>query len=78
MIDLIHIGVPKTASTTLHEHVFQKKPPMANIGRPFANPDEAKSINWLALHDARDYYDSKNRRLAETHGLNPTAYGSPL
>ena len=55
MMEVIHIGFPKTASTTLQEHVFSKMPAVSNVGRPFTHPDEALLINGLALDDDRDY-----------------------
>lgn len=59
MKEFIHIGFPKTASTTLQEHVFAKTPAIENVGRPFDNPDDAQLLNGLALDDDRDFREEE-------------------
>ena len=59
MKEIVHIGFPKTASTTLQEHVFAKLLEVANVGRPFTDPETAEILNGLALGDDSDYPENK-------------------
>ena len=55
MREFIHIGFPKTASTTLQDQFFAKLNGVANTGRPFESRETIKLVTGLALDDDGDY-----------------------
>jgi hypothetical protein len=44
MREFIHIGFPKTATTTLQEQVFARQSAIANLGRPSENSSETELL----------------------------------
>jgi hypothetical protein len=65
MKEIIHIGFPKTATTTLQAHLFSRHPDLANIGRPFRDRDHGNLINSLAQADDCDYDEGRMAALIE-------------
>jgi len=57
--EIIHIGFPKTATTTLQDHVLAKMPGVANVGRPSDDADHATMVNALALEDDGDFDEAR-------------------
>jgi hypothetical protein len=64
-MDIIHIGFPKTATTTLQAHLFSRHPDLVNIGRPFRDHDHGNLINSLAQADDCDYDEERMAALIE-------------
>jgi len=50
--EFIDIGFPRTASTTLQEHMFTKPPAIENVDRPFDNLGDTQLLDGLAPDEA--------------------------
>jgi len=64
-LEIIHIGFPKTATTTLQEHLFARHEGLSNIARPFSDDRKSKICTALALGDDDEYADAVMSELVE-------------
>lgn len=51
----VHIGWPKTATTTLQRHFFDKHPGIENVGHPYRDPRLAAMSRRIAHDDEADF-----------------------
>ena len=65
--EIIHIGFPKTATTTLQQHLFRPHPEILNVARPFADQRLQALCTALALSDDMDYPEEELSALIESH-----------
>ena len=65
--EVIHIGFPKTATTTLQEHLFKPYPDILNVARPFVDQQRQELCTALALSDDMDYREDELAAQIERH-----------
>lgn len=58
-IILLHVGFPKTATTSLQDHVFSGLPGVRNLGKPDAPRSVKKALRHIASDDP-DRFDRKH------------------
>jgi len=51
----IHIGFPKTATTTLQNHLFSKHPGIHYLGKPYRDDDLTGMIRSLVMQESTVY-----------------------
>lgn len=62
-MEVLHIGFPKTATTTFQAHVFARHPGLLNIARPFRDDAHERLWTSLAVDDDMDYAENELARL---------------
>jgi hypothetical protein len=63
-VPVIHVGVPKSATTSLEENLFEHHPGILNVGRPFRR-GPARRAFYDALADDPASYASEMRTFCE-------------
>lgn len=53
---VIHIGFPKTATTTLQNHLFAKHPGILYLGKPYRDDDLKGMISHLVMQESTVYH----------------------
>lgn len=65
---VIHVGFPKTATTTLQNHLFSTHSQILYLGKPYADPRLEEAIHHLMMTDTIDY--SPGSQGLRNQGLN--------
>ena len=60
----IHVGLQKTATTTLQEYLFRRHPQIAYLGRPYTDTEVETLIKAIYLHDSIEYDPGRWRDVA--------------
>lgn len=75
--EVIHIGFPKTATTTLQESFFGRQASLTNLARPFCDRERSRICTALALGDDDEYDEEALARAvasARDSGPGPLLY----
>jgi hypothetical protein len=61
----VHIGLQKTATTTLQEHLFPRHPEIAYLGRPFADAEVGALVKAIYLHEKVEFDSGRWQRVRD-------------
>lgn len=77
MEEFIHIGCPKTASTTLQNNLFARHPEIASIGKPYDSRESelATQIYQLITKDDQTFDFDRCQRALEEEKERKTSHG---
>jgi hypothetical protein len=64
---VIHIGFPKTATTTLQNHLFAKHPGILYLGKPYPDDDLKGMISRLVLQESTVYHAENLKHYINKH-----------
>jgi len=66
----IHIGFPKTGTTTLQKHLFAKHPGILYLGKPYGDTDLKAMINRLVMQESTVYHSDSLKEYIKKHLAN--------
>lgn len=64
---VIHIGFPKTGSTTLQTHLFAKHPGILYLGKPYRDDDLKGMIRRLVMQESTVYHPDNLKEYIKRH-----------
>jgi hypothetical protein len=64
---VIHIGFPKTATTTLQNHLFAKHPGILYLGKPYRDDDLKAMIRDLVMQESTVYQAENLKQYIQKH-----------
>jgi hypothetical protein len=73
---IVHIGFPKTGTTTLQQHLYPHHSQIQYLGKPYPSQEFQTSIHSLIMGESQFYDPARLKKLVPAPGFSPN--GTPL
>ena len=78
MTTILHVGSPKSGTTTLQENVLAHLDGIVYLGKPFPTPEMRQDIEYVKRYDASDFSLERLKSFVAEHRATAEAAGKPL